>query len=101
MESFEVFSLACYGGFATSLFGILLFYGLKKKGVLSSRTVMLPLGIILMGLGIILMGLEIIVSMKYSFIAGLTVMFIGGVLFFIGFLLHMWQIWKNKPQLKK
>jgi predicted membrane channel-forming protein YqfA (hemolysin III family) len=101
MESFEILYLAYYGGFVASLFGILLFYGLRRKKVLNSRTAMLPLGMFLMGLGIILMGLEIIASMKYSFIIGITVSLIGGILFFIGSILYLWHIWKTNPHLKK
>ena len=101
MESFEILYLAYYGSFVVSLFGILLFYGLRRKKVLNSRTAMLPLGMFLMGLGIILMGLETIGSMKYSFIIGIIVSLIGGILFFIGSIVYLWHIWKTNPHLKK
>jgi hypothetical protein len=101
MESYEILDLAYYGGFVASLFGILLFYALKRKEVLNSKTAMLPLGMFLVGLGIILMGLELIAAMEYFFIIGLSVFFIGGILFFIGFIVHLWNTWKINPLLKK
>jgi predicted membrane channel-forming protein YqfA (hemolysin III family) len=101
MESLKILYLAYCGCFVASLFGILLFYGLRRKKVLNSRTAMIPLGIFLMGLGIILMGLKIIASMKCSFIIGITVFLIGGIMFFIRSTLYLWHIWETNPRLKK
>ena len=98
MESIEILYLGCYGGFAVSLFGILLFYGLKRKEVLNPKTAMLPLGMFINGVGIILMGSGAIASMSYLFIIGLTVMVIGFVLFFIWSVQYLWCLWKNRPQ---
>jgi len=81
-----------------SLFGILLFYGLKRKGILNSKTAMLPLGMFINGAGIILMGLGAIASMRYIFIIGFIVMVIGGILFFVWAVQYLWCLWKNRPQ---